>query len=251
MGQLVSNYATVTFGSSDGMYYYYDILFDSTSGTFRFIVLDPFDYPDGDFSSTRQFQSCTFSQEQIDWLITVLQDAAEKGYKVITMMHYSFGDNDLNFNEEKAKPDALFYQDAFMVPDIIDAIQNGTVLNKTYPDSKGSQTITVNISSSSYKLHYICHLFGHIHSKNYYRCQKTDGSKLYNILMLGEAALGTYGNALNKAFRYSGTVNDIACSILAVDSVEKYIYRVAYGSFMHYDCSKSDRITKIKYNFND
>lgn len=231
------------------MYGYEDIT-TNDMGTFRIIVLDPFDYDDGAFPETRRFQTATFSQKQIDWLTEALVYAANNSYHVITMMHYSFGDNSLYFNEEKAKPDAVFYQDPFMIPDIIDAIQNKTILNKAYSDSQNINNITVNRDFSSVgNLDYVCHLFGHIHSKNNYWCQKTDGSKVYDILMLGESALGTYGNALNKVYRMAGTPNEIEFSALEIDTIEKAIYRVNYGAYLKYDGSNNvtNRTTKLNY----
>ena len=71
------------------------------------------------------------------------------------------------------------------------------------------------------------------------------------MLMLGEAALGTYGNALNKAYRESGTINEIAFSALEIDVVEQTIYRVAYGSYLNYDKSNNERTVKINYRFNN
>lgn len=256
MGDLIGQYSpTFVFGDAAHykLYGYYDIKPNDNIGTIRIISLDPFDYPDGSYGGDRAFSSATFSQSQIDWLIATLDDARTNGYAVITMMHYSFGDNSLYFNEEKAKPDALFYQDAFMIPDIIDAFQHGTALSKTYSDSKNIENVTVNISASASQLEYICHLFGHIHSKNDYRCQKTDGSKVYDILMLGEAAISVYGNALNKAYREPSTVNNIAFSMLSIDTVEKCIYRVAYGSYLNYDGTNNvtNRVKKFSYVYND
>ena len=233
-------------------YGYIDFTGTSYEGNFRIIMLDPYDYNDGQFENTYAFMTAVFSQKQINWLINTLVDAANNGLNVITAMHYSFGDNSLNFNEDLAKPDAAFYQDAFMIPDIIDAIQHQSVLQKNYPDSKGLNNITINKDFSlTPKLKYVAHLFGHIHSKNYYRCQKTDGSKKYDMLMLGEAALGTYGNALNKAYRDPGTINEIAFSALEIDVIEQTIYRVAYGSYLNYDKSNNERTVKLNYRFND
>ena len=215
-------------------------------------MLDPFDYDDGQFENGYAWQAAVFSQKQINWLVDALTNAANNGLNVITVMHYSFGDNSLNFNENLAKPDATFYQDAFMIPDIIDAIQHQSVLQKNYPDTNGLNNITLDKDFSSVpKLKYVAHLFGHIHSKNYYRCQKTDGSKKYDMLMLGEAALGTYGNALNKAYRESGTINEIAFSALEIDVVEQTVYRVAYGSYLNFDKSNNQRTVKLNYRFND
>jgi len=253
IGSLIQQHASISWGSADSGYGYYDVTPNANMGTFRIIMLDPFDYPDGDFPNTRAFQTATFSQSQIDWLISTLLSAASNGYHVITMMHYSFGDNSLNFNDEKAKPDATFYQDAFMIPDIIDAIQNKGTLNRTYPDSVGTQNIIINENfSTAGDLDYVCHLFGHIHSKNDYWCQKTDGSKMYDILMLGESALGAFGNALNKVYRDPGTINEIEFSAIEIDTIEKTIYRVSYGAFLKYDKTNniSERTKKISYRRN-
>lgn len=225
---------------------YYDVE-SASMGTFRFILLDPFDYPDGQFE-TRKFMTATFSQSQVDWLIRTLKDAASKGLHVITLMHYSFGDNSLDFSEQRAKPDARFYQDAFMIPDIIDAAQNGTRLTAEYPDALGVNNIRIDADfSGGSRLDYICHLFGHIHSKNNYWCQKTDGSKVYDILMLGEANLSISGTALCKIHVTPNSPHQIAFSALMIDTVEKAIYRVSYGAYLNYDKSNSSRTGKFPY----
>jgi len=227
-------------------YGYLDIR-SNDMGTFRIILLDPFDYDNKDLSM-RKYMTCTFTQKQIDWFVETLKESAGKEHHVITVMHYSFGDNNLIFNEEKAKPDAKFYQDPFMIPDIIDAIQNHSKLEKTYKDEMGINDIVINEDfKNTGKLDYVCHLFGHIHSKNMHWCQKTDGSKKYDILMLGEAALGAYGNILNKVYREPGTVNNIECSALAIDTKEKNIYRINYGAYLKYDKSNSERTEKLSY----
>lgn len=231
-------------------YGYIDFTNNAYQGNYRIIVLDPHDCLDNQSGSTYEFQSVIFSQAQINWLIETLLDAVEKDLNVFTMMHYSFGDSTI-FNDEYANPDAIYYQDPFMIPDIIDAIQNKATLNKTYNDIKDINNIILNrnFSGLTKSIKYIVHLFGHIHSKNHYRCQKSDGSKQYNMLMLGEAALGTYGNALNKAYRDPGTVNEIAFSVLAVDDIEQCVYRMSYGSFLNYDKTNSCRTLKIPYNY--
>lgn len=242
----------MVWGDAEGFrsYGYADFEAKAPNGSFRIILLDPFDYDDGEFGDTRRFMTATFSQKQIDWLIRALRDAADKGLHVITAMHYSFGDNSLDFSEQLAKPDADFYQDPFMIPDIIDAAQHGKVLKATYRDAKGKQDIKVSADFRGVApLDYVCHLFGHIHSRNDYRCQKSDGSKLYDILMIGEASLGIMGTALNKNIRTRGTVNEIQFSALMIDTVEKNIYRVGYGASTPYDLSGSNRLTKLSYKF--
>lgn len=251
VGKVVERFSPdVVWGDADGYrsYGYVDFTDKSYNGDFRIIMLDPFDYDDGMFETKYKFISAVFSQKQIDWLIDVLVDAASKGLNVITMMHYSFGDSTI-FNEETANPDATFCQDPFMIPDIIDAIQNKSKLKKVYKDQAGVHDIKINEDFSKVPdLEYIVHLFGHIHSKNHYQCQRADGKK-YDMLMLGESALGISGTALNKTHMVRGTAIGIAFSALEIDVFEKAIYRVAYGAYRHYDKSNSERTEKIYYRF--
>lgn len=229
-------------------YGYVDFKEGPHMGDFRIIMLDPFDYDDGRYENPYHFVSAIFSQKQVDWFIETLTDAAANDLHVLTMMHYSFGDAEI-FNEETANPDAHFFQDPFMIPDIIDAVQNKTRLNRAYPDESGLTDVVIDRDFSNVAdLDFVAHLFGHIHSKNAYRCQKTDGKK-YDILMLGESAIGTPGTALNKIFIEKGTVNDISFSALEIDVVEKAVYRVSYGAYLEYDRSGSSRTERIPYRF--
>lgn len=263
----LSTFGELQFGAANRGYYYVDV------NDFRIIMLDPNDYDDDKKDTTYSWTSAVFSQVQIDWLIETLKDACTKKLNVITAMHYGFGDNSLTFNDVKCKPDCEFYQDPFMIPDIIDALQNKTRLRRTYHDSKGINNITLNCNfTTSGDFKYVAHLFGHIHSKNHHRCQKTDGSKKYNILMLGETSLSapvvagyssdtssayhyaydaTHGYALNKIYKDYESTNDIAFSVLEIDTDEKAIYRVSYGAYLNYDRSNYERTTKFTYNFTD
>lgn len=241
----------VQWGNPQGYrtYGYADFTNPHPTGNFRIIMLDPFDYDSHQFENPYKYMSAVFSQKQVEWFIETLVDAASKGYHVITLMHYPFGDAEV-FNEQTANPDALFYQDPFMIPDIIDAIQNRRKISRGYRDLSGIQNVVVDEDFSNVgELDFVAHLFGHIHSKNDYRCQKQDGTK-YDILMLGEAAIGRPGTAVNKIYMEAGTINDIAFSALHVDVVEKVIYRVSYGAYRSYDMSGEGRSKKIPYRFN-
>lgn len=251
IGSVVNHFSPeVIWGDADGYrsYGYMDFTEKAYNGDFRIIMLDPFDYDDGQFNNPYKFIWAVFSQKQIDWLIDVLVDAASKGLQVITMMHYSFGDSTI-FNEDTANPDATFCQDPFMIPDIIDAIQHKAKLTRKYPDSEGIHDISIDRDFSEVpELDFIVHLFGHVHSKNDYQCQRADGKK-YDMLMLGESALGINGTALNKKHIERGTIAGIAFSALEIDVFEKAIYRVSYGAYINYDNSDSRRTHKISYRF--
>ena len=233
-------------------YGYMDVKSNELMGSFRLIFLDPFDYNDGEFGNTYPFMSAVFSQKQIDWFIDALVDATDKGLNVITLMHYSFGDSPI-FSEENACPDATYYQDAFMIPDIIDAIQNKTSMKAEYKDKAGKHHIRIKRDFSKVKdLKYVCHLFGHIHSKNAYQCQKSDGSKKYNMLMLGEMSLSSNGTAVNMVYKDQNSPVYSAFSTLCIDTHEKKIYRVAFGPYLRHDKSNSlsDRTMVFDYDFN-
>ena len=233
-------------------YGYMDVKSNEIMGSFRLIFLDPFDYNDGEFGNTYPFMSAVFSQKQIDWFIDALVDATDKGLNVITLMHYSFGDSPI-FSEENACPDATYYQDAFMIPDIIDAIQNKSSMEAEYKDKAGKHHIRIKRDFSKVKdLKYVCHLFGHIHSKNAYQCQKSDGSKKYNMLMLGEMSLSSNGTAVNMVYKDQNTPVYSAFSTLCIDTHEKKIYRVAFGPYLRHDKSNSlsDRTMVFDYDFN-
>ena len=232
-------------------YGYMDIQSNELMGSFRLIFLDPFDYNDGEFGNTYPFMSAVFSQKQIDWFIDAMVDATDKGLNVITLMHYSFGDSPI-FSEENACPDATYYQDAFMIPDIIDAIQNKTSMEAEYKDKAGKHHIRIKRDFSKVKdLKYVCHLFGHIHSKNAYQCQKSDGSKKYNMLMLGEMSLSSNGTAVNMVYKDQNSPVYSAFSTLCIDTHEKKIYRVAFGPYLRHDKSNSlsDRNMVFDYDF--
>ena len=233
-------------------YGYMDIQSNELMGSFRLIFLDPFDYNDGEFGNKYPFMSAVFSQKQIDWFIDTLVDATDKGLNVITMMHYSFGDSPV-FSEENANPDATYFQDRFMIPDIIDAIQNKTKMEAEYKDKAGTHNIRIERDFSKVKdLKYVCHLFGHIHSKNAYQCQRTDGSKKYNMLMLGEMSLSSGGTAVNMVYKDQNHPIYSAFSLLCIDTIEKKIYRVSFGPFLRYDKSNSleDRTMVFDYDLN-
>ena len=231
-------------------YGYMDVKSNELMGSFRLIFLDPFDYNDGEFGNTYPFMSAVFSQKQIDWFIDAMVDATDKGLNVITLMHYSFGDSPI-FSEENACPDATYYQDAFMIPDIIDAIQNKTPMKAEYKDKAGKHHIRIKRDFSKVKdLKYVCHLFGHIHSKNAYQCQRSDGSKKYNMLMLGEMSLSSNGTAVNMVYKDQNTPVYSAFSTLCIDTIEKKIYRVSFGPYLRHDKSNSlsDRTMVFDYD---
>ena len=239
----------VSWGNASGHRAYGYMDFTQYESPYRVIILDPFDYDDGQFETIYQFSAAVFSQKQVDWFINVLVDAAEKGYNVITMMHYSFGDGNYA-SDDVAYSDANYYQDEFMLPDIVDALQHSSVLKKDYRDSQGIHNVSVDKDFSDVpRLNYICHLYGHIHSYDHFQCQKADGTKKYDMLMLGSASLSDSGVARSKIHKIPGTINDISCSSIHIDLDENAIYRVRYGAYFEYNNPDSKRTERIPFRF--
>lgn len=229
-------------------YGYRDITPNATAGTFRIIMLDP-----QDCAEPSLWCYAYFSPEQVQWLISTLTDAMSKGYHVITMMHYSFGEADSPEWSEvhdggPARADATFLQGPGMIPDIIDAMQHGTALSRTYASSKsGYAAVTVNIAArtDTKRLDFVAHLFGHIHTKAWHWCEC--GGKKYDILMLCENALALDGVALNVSPHIKGRPNALSCSVLNIDPLEKAIYRVSYGSYLGFNGMARERVTRLPY----
>lgn len=215
---------------------------EAPSGPFRVIILDPWDRDDT--ATGENWMEVCFSQVQIDWLTAQLAAARDNGEHVITMMHYAFGDSE-RWRDESVNPDCLFLQDPFMIPEIIEAFQKGIALRKTY--TGGPEDVTVDVAAADRRLNYAAHLFGHIHSKNAYYCGKADGSRQFDMLMLGETALQLQGTAVNVVPRQTGTVNEIALSLLEFDFNTGVVYRVSYGAYKHSDMAETPRVAKFHF----
>ncbi len=215
---------------------------DIPSGPFRILILDPWDRDDT--ATAENWTEVCFSQEQIDWMITQLAAARDNGEYVITMMHYAFGDSE-RWRGDSVNPDCRFLQDPFMIPEIIEAFQRGIALSKTY--TGGPEDVTVDIAAADRRLSYAAHLFGHIHSKNAYYCGKADGSRQFDMLMLGETALQQQGTAVNVVPRPAGTVNETGLSLLEFDFNTGVVYRVSYGAYKHSDMAETPRVVKFHF----
>ncbi|MBQ7350418.1 MAG: hypothetical protein IJW56_06020, partial [Bacteroides sp.] len=123
-----------------------------------------------------------------------------------------------------------------------------------YKDKADTHNISIKRDFSKVKdLKYVCHLFGHIHSKNAYQCQRSDGSKKYNMLMLGEMSLSSGGTAVNMVYKDQDSPIYSAFSTLCIDTIEKKIYRISFGPFLRYDKSNSlsDRTMVFNYDLRE
>lgn len=110
----------------------------------------------------------TYSQEQIDWLISTLQDAKTNGYAVMVCLHTQDRNMGCAVNTKKfydrvydasgkagAGPDPI-------IEDIVNAFKTGGTLTKDYTWDNISRTVSVNASFSGAGT-FIAYLSGHLH----------------------------------------------------------------------------------------
>ena len=71
--------------------------------------------------------------------------------------------------------------------------------------------------------------------------------------MLGELSLSSNGTAVNMVYKDQNSPINSAYSTLCIDTLEKKIYRVAFGPYLRHDKSNSlsDRTMVFSYDFSE
>lgn len=215
-------------------------------GRIRIIMLDQLDHSLQTDGSGKLVYTCqndpVYSQAQIDWLCnTALQ--VPDGTGVIICNHYPFDKTPSSDPNESLVVDGDYVQPWNMIPDIVQAWQDRTALNRMYNDRMGLQNITVNVDFSNIGsgCEFICYLCGHTH----YKTNKVVTG--YKQMMLLEDSSGSYGTIYSDLVRLAGTPTSNAFSILSVDRTQGVIYRTSYGAYKGVDETEKSRIEKINY----
>lgn len=162
----------VNFGDDVANYYYADVT--QNGCTIRVIGLDLYEIET--VGSTIK-NSVIFSQEQIDWLINVLEDSGDKD-GVIILTHNGFGNSRCNRRDENYVNEFIsihaydFFDtynyfgtgDADMVPSIIEAYMTGeNLVNKSFYSGYRTEKINVTTNFDGSHNNFIAHYGGHIH----------------------------------------------------------------------------------------
>lgn len=248
-----NKYPAIVWGDSTGKkhYHYYDVT--KGSYTLRIIALDSLDHADyvtGDESYECQWCE-VYSQEQIDWLCETALNVPSSNYGVIIVNHFPFAPRrNSGYSEEwPALNDGTFAQGWTMIPEIVEAWQNRTTIQKTFTDAKlGLNNISVDADFSQIPANamFVCYMTGHTHSKNAYTVKEENGVS-FNQLMLCEDSSGQQGNALNRAYKYDDGIQNTAASQVTIDMAERKIYRTAYGAYQH--CSEMQQFPTAIFEF--
>lgn len=167
----------VNFGDDIANYFYVDVT--QNDCTIRVIGLDLYDFDN--MGRPVVMNSVVFSQQQIDWLIQVLEDSYDKD-GVIILTHNGFGNSRQNtrdpnyLNEFVSIHASTFWDtynyagdgDAILIPSIVDAYMTGNDLTDAqfksgHKVNKVSQMINVTTHFNEPHNNFIAHYGGHIH----------------------------------------------------------------------------------------
>lgn len=183
-----------------------------------------------------------YSQKQMDWLCNIALQVPD-GAGVIICNHYPFDYTPTSDKNQSLIIDGKYVQPWTMIPEIVQAWQNKTTLNKTFNDSVGPQNITINVDFSNIgaDCEFITYLCGHTHFKT------TKVVTGFKQMMLLEDASGSYGTGYSWTSRLSGTVTSNCFSILSIDRTLKKIFRSNYGAWKTVNEDSKNRIDIIDY----
>lgn len=162
----------VNFGDDVANYFYADVT--QNGCTIRVIGLDLYEIET--VGSTIK-NSVIFSQKQIDWLISVLEDSGDKD-GVIILTHNGFGNarsnpRDPNYINEFVSINAYTFFDTYnyfgtgdadMVPSIVEAyMTGGNLVDSAFYSGYRLEKINVTTHFDSPRNNFIAHYGGHIH----------------------------------------------------------------------------------------
>lgn len=157
-------------GTTTSNYYFYD--FSQNGFNLRIIVLDQYEIDSG---VPEIMYGIVHSQEQIDWLLNILESSINKD-GVIVSMHSGFG-NTLRPRDITHTGDFIstkvygyaesyeywVYSDLYMIPDIIKSYMTGENFEKTFPSGILEDRLNVKTSFKEPANNFIGYNGGHTH----------------------------------------------------------------------------------------
>lgn len=230
---------------------YYKVLNDTYK--IAILCLNNYDIPidkneDGTFIIPRDGEC--ISTEQLEWFINEL-NTIPTDYHLIIARH-SFPNENECIDDKWSQTGSLggsakVYEDNNIIPDIVNAWINGTSLSKSYAPISGYElcpTHNVNVDFTSRgQGNFICYLVGHSHT------DRICSSTLYeNQIIVGFCATTAdfANNYCSDLPRVRGTRSEDAITAVTVDTTERKIRLVRFGSDITFDLIKRD-ITTIDY----
>ncbi len=227
-------------------YYYVDF----PKHNIRIIAVNNYDYDAEDAEALRE--SYTISQEQCDWLIGVLKEAAKIGYGVIIFSHESDipippASNDFGFCQRfEPHPWGIPKKHEHIIADIVDAFRHGKEIKKEVTWACGLKTTVCDKFET--KGEFICYLNGHRHGD--YVGYLPD---FPDQLSIGMTCSGCFpegyhniGEETSDLARIPDTVTEDAVNFYTLDREKKTISIVRIGAAVN-DEFKTRRALQLKY----
>lgn len=230
-------------GMTDLTKTYYSV---STEYGVTLIVLDCHDLPD-DVSGESFVVNRTvpgYSQAQIDWLIDTLA-AVPTDNHVLIAVHNVFDDVTLVdgvWTQKYGMTEGFTYSYVGMLPEIIDAWQNGTTLTKTYAPTvyPALPTISVNADFSGRgEGVFAGWIHGHQHRDH---IAKIADFANQNVISFAATNYGAHQNKNSDLPRTYGEKTEDCVTVVAVDTVAREVKLVRIGSDITFDMVRRDMI---------
>lgn len=227
-------YNNLEMDTNTGKLYYYQ---DFSNWGIRIIVLNQYDIDAG--ASAKNSQTEHFTQEQIDWFITTLKDAASNNLAVLVAMHTT------NMNITPTSNDKKFYQRRYgweftstsvcsgtIIEDIIDAFKHGTSVSGTYTFSDVQLSITVDTSFDTEGT-FIAYMVGHKHA-DLIGYSTTHSDQLYLVMTVSSLLSAEYHPDdyadVTDLPRIENTKSQDCFNVYGFDLVNKLVKVVRVGS---------------------
>lgn len=233
--------------STDGWYYT-----DFDSHKLRLIALNPYEYFCDDYSKR---DKRSFSQKQCDWLISALDDAADKEYAVIIASHEMAEEiepaaNDFGFCQRfnafpwgKPAPRAKNY----IIEDIVEAFRLGKALKAEYVCDLSGEKISIDCNFK-HKGEFICYLTGHRHADFAGYLENHPGQLSITVTCAGcfPPDYHNIGDEISDLPRIPGTVSEDALNFYVIDRKKKTLSIVRVGASVN-DLMQTRRFLVLPY----
>jgi hypothetical protein len=249
--------------TNTGKLYYYqdyvgttkvqDVTLSNPVYKIRVIVLNCYDTTST--NATYAGVNLHYSQAQIDWFITTLQDAITNGFAVMVAMHAIDQQKMTVRNDKKFYQDHLYnettpdaYEQYPIIEDIINAFKHGTSLTRNYTWNDISTTVNVDVTFQSAGT-FIAYMCGHYHmdligvSQNY-------SDQLYLVGNCGHGysylAGRSYGEEWTPLSRTLGTKSEDCFNVYSINLDDKTIRVVRVGADIN---DKMEKVDFESYSF--
>ena len=238
----------VTAGVTDEQVYNY-LNLDTNTGKLYYYV----DYPQGirviclhqydvsDASGAVRDATANYSQTQIDWFISTLQDALTNNLSVIVVAHgVHHGQlplyNDKGFCQDvDVAAAAETCPSGTIILDIVNAFKHGLSINQTY---RGGALVANTTFSSSGE--FICYIGGHLHL-DYIGYSRTYNDQLMCIIQVCGIDSNPNFKRDHDTPRIKNTPTEESINVYGFDTVSKLVKVVKIGSTL------TDKFVERKY----